>query len=53
MILIGIGANIPDRDGAAPLATARAAAVRLDTLPGLRLLALSRWYLSEPVPPSG
>jgi 2-amino-4-hydroxy-6-hydroxymethyldihydropteridine diphosphokinase len=53
MILIGIGANLPDRGGAAPLATARAAAVRLDTLAGLRLVALSRWYLTEPIPPNG
>lgn len=53
MILIGIGANLPGPDGAAPLATARWAAARLDALPGLRLRGLSRWYLTEPVPPSG
>ena len=40
-------------DGAPPLATARWAAARLDALPGLRLRGLSRWYLTEPVPPSG
>jgi len=53
MILIGIGANLPGPDGAAPLATARWAAARLDALPGLRLRGLSRWYLTDPVPPSG
>src|SRR5579863_9458008 len=53
MILIGIGADIPRADGRSPLDTARWAAARLDALPGLRLRALSRWYLTEPVPPSG
>lgn len=53
MILIGIGANIPGPGGVAPLDTARWAATRLDALAGLRLCALSRWYLTEPVPPSG
>src|SRR5262252_1430851 len=52
MILIGIGTNLPAADGAPPIATARWAACRLDALPGLRLAALSRWYLTEPVPPS-
>ena len=52
MILIGIGANLPSPGGESPLATARAAVARLHTLPGLRLRALSRWYLTEPVPPS-
>lgn len=53
MILIGIGANLPGRDGAPPLTTCRWAAQRLDALPGLRLRALSPWYMSEPIPPSG
>jgi 2-amino-4-hydroxy-6-hydroxymethyldihydropteridine diphosphokinase len=35
-----------------PLATCRAAAEALRTLPGLRLQALSRWYRTAPVPPS-
>ncbi len=52
MILIGIGANLPGPDGGTPLATARRAAARLDALPGLRLRALSRWYLTEPIPAS-
>jgi 2-amino-4-hydroxy-6-hydroxymethyldihydropteridine diphosphokinase len=53
MFLIGIGANLPGQDGEPPLATVRWAAARLDALPGLRLRGLSRWYLTEPVPPSG
>lgn len=53
MILIGIGANLPGPGNRTPLQTARWAAARLDTLVGMRLRALSRWYLTEPVPPSG
>jgi 2-amino-4-hydroxy-6-hydroxymethyldihydropteridine diphosphokinase len=52
MILIGIGANLPGPDGAPPLETARWAAAALDALPGLRLRALSRWLLTDPVPRS-
>jgi 2-amino-4-hydroxy-6-hydroxymethyldihydropteridine diphosphokinase len=52
MILIGIGANLPGPDGASPIETCRRAAAELDTLPGLRLRALSQWYLTAPVPPS-
>lgn len=52
MILIGIGANLPGPDGAPPIETARRAAGWLDEQPGLRLHGLSRWYLTEPVPPS-
>ena len=50
-ILIGIGANLPGPDGSAPLASCRAAAVALDGLAGLRLMALSRWWESAPIPP--
>ncbi len=53
MIVIGIGANLPARDGASPLEAVRRAAGRLDALPGLRLRALSRWFHTQPVPPSG
>src|ERR1700722_15615592 len=53
MILIGIGANLPAPDGATPLEAARRAAAGLHSLPGLRLRALSRWYLTDPIPPSG
>src|SRR5271167_4947160 len=53
MMLIGIGSNLPGAGGASPLETCRRAAMRLDTLPDLRLSMLSRWYLTDPVPPSG
>ena len=53
MIVVGIGANLPAPDGACPLEAARRAARHLDALPGLRLRALSRWFHTEPVPPSG
>jgi 2-amino-4-hydroxy-6-hydroxymethyldihydropteridine diphosphokinase len=49
MILIGVGANLPGPDGAAPLATCRAAVEALRGLPGLRLHAVSRWYRTAPV----
>jgi 2-amino-4-hydroxy-6-hydroxymethyldihydropteridine diphosphokinase len=53
MALIGVGANIPGTDGSPPLDTCRQAVARLDTLPGLRVAALSRWFLTAPVPRSG
>jgi 2-amino-4-hydroxy-6-hydroxymethyldihydropteridine diphosphokinase len=52
MMLIGIGSNLPGAGGATPLEACRRAAMRLDALPDLRLSALSRWYSTEPVPPS-
>ncbi|MDE2199161.1 MAG: 2-amino-4-hydroxy-6-hydroxymethyldihydropteridine diphosphokinase [Rhodospirillales bacterium] len=52
MILIGIGANLAGPSGQSPLATCRAAADALASLPGLRLVALSRWYRTAPMPPS-
>lgn len=52
MILVALGANLPGPDGRDALATCRAAAARLDELPGLRLVALSRWYATAPVPPT-
>ena len=53
MILIAIGANLPNPGGAAPLATCRMAVEALRDLAGLRLLAVSPWYETDPVPPSG
>ena len=53
MALIGVGANMPGPDGLAPLETCKRAVARLDLFPGMRLCALSRWYLTAPVPPSG
>ncbi len=52
VILIAIGANLCAPDGSPPLVTCRRAAAALDgLLPGLRLVALSRWWGSDPVPP--
>jgi 2-amino-4-hydroxy-6-hydroxymethyldihydropteridine diphosphokinase len=53
MILIAIGANLPGPDGAPPRETCRAAVRALAALPDVRLAAMSRWYETEPVPPSG
>lgn len=52
-VLIALGANLPGDGNKAPIETCRQAAARLDSLPGLRLRGLSRWYRSTPVPPSG
>ncbi len=52
-ILIAIGSNLPDAAGHAPLQVCEAAVAALGRLPGLRLLAVSRWYRTAPVPPSG
>jgi len=52
VILVAIGANLPGPDGAPAIETCRRAAAALDTLPGLRLRALSRWFATAPVPPS-
>lgn len=51
MLLVAIGANLPGPDGTAPLGTCRRAVGLLGM--GMRLVGLSRWYLTEPVPPSG
>jgi 2-amino-4-hydroxy-6-hydroxymethyldihydropteridine diphosphokinase len=51
--LIGVGANLPAPDGRSALAACRDAVAMLDLFPGLRLRALSRWFLTAPVPPSG
>src|SRR3954454_21339120 len=51
VILIALGANLPAASGQGLLETCQAAAAALDTLPGLRLRALSRWYRTVPVPP--
>ena len=53
MVIVSIGANLPGPHDTAPIETCRRAAAAMDALPGLRLRALSRWYLTAPVPPSG
>jgi 2-amino-4-hydroxy-6-hydroxymethyldihydropteridine diphosphokinase len=52
MILLSIGSNLPTKDGASPLDTCQAAVKSLSELPGIRLIAVSRWYETAPVPPS-
>lgn len=49
VIMIALGANLPDAAGRSPLQSCQAAAAALDSVPGLRLRALSRWYRTEPV----
>ncbi len=51
LLLVAIGANLPGPDGTPPLDTCRRAVGLLAE--GTRLVGLSRWYLTEPVPPSG
>ncbi|WP_338663012.1 2-amino-4-hydroxy-6-hydroxymethyldihydropteridine diphosphokinase [Pararoseomonas sp. SCSIO 73927] len=50
--LVAIGANLPGADGAAPLATCRAAAAALDGLLGLSLVGISGWWETAPEPPA-
>jgi 2-amino-4-hydroxy-6-hydroxymethyldihydropteridine diphosphokinase len=50
--LIGVGANLPGKDGQTALETCRQAVAMLDLLPGMRLVGLSRWFESAPVPRS-
>ena len=51
--LIGVGANLPGPDGRLALETARQAVAMLDSLPGMHLTGLSRWFETAPMPPSG
>lgn len=53
MIIVAIGANLPAEGFATPLDSCRAAVDRLAEVPGIEVMAISRWYESEPVPPSG
>jgi 2-amino-4-hydroxy-6-hydroxymethyldihydropteridine diphosphokinase len=50
--LIAIGANLPAGDGAPPLERCKAALAALDALPGMRVVAASRWWESAPIPPN-
>jgi 2-amino-4-hydroxy-6-hydroxymethyldihydropteridine diphosphokinase len=51
--LIGVGANLPGPDGRPAIETARQAVAMLASLPGMRLIGLSRWFETAPIPPSG
>ncbi len=52
MILVAIGANLPDRNGRTPLATCQNAARALGSIPGLAVGAVSGWFLTAPQPPA-
>jgi 2-amino-4-hydroxy-6-hydroxymethyldihydropteridine diphosphokinase len=51
MILIAIGANLPSERFGPPLAACAAALERMSDA-GLKIMARSRWFESDPVPPS-
>jgi 2-amino-4-hydroxy-6-hydroxymethyldihydropteridine diphosphokinase len=51
MILVGIGSNLAAPSFESPLATAAAALALLPEI-GITVVRRSRWYLTEPVPPS-
>ena len=51
MILVGIGSNLAAPRFGSPQDTAKAALAQLPAI-GVAVLDCSRWYLSEPVPPS-
>lgn len=51
--LIGVGANLLGPDGRPPIETCKRAIAMLDALAEMRLVGLSRWFETAPVPPSG
>ncbi|GAA3668181.1 MAG: 2-amino-4-hydroxy-6-hydroxymethyldihydropteridine diphosphokinase [Acetobacter sp.] len=51
-VLIAIGANLP-QGGQSALESCEQAVQALRHVPGLRVQAVSRWYESAPMPPSG
>lgn len=51
MILVGIGSNLAAPRCASPQETVRTAVAQLPAL-GVAIVRHSRWYLSQPVPPS-
>jgi 2-amino-4-hydroxy-6-hydroxymethyldihydropteridine diphosphokinase len=51
MILIGLGANLPSARYGDPVETCKAALAALQDA-GVRVVRVSRWYRSAPVPPS-
>jgi 2-amino-4-hydroxy-6-hydroxymethyldihydropteridine diphosphokinase len=53
VILVAVGANLPGPKGETPLETCEAAVRALAGLPCLTVDALSQWYETAPVPPSG
>jgi 2-amino-4-hydroxy-6-hydroxymethyldihydropteridine diphosphokinase len=53
MILVAIGANLPGLEGQEPLRTCRDAVAELRHVDGLNVTAISRWYQTAAIPPSG
>jgi 2-amino-4-hydroxy-6-hydroxymethyldihydropteridine diphosphokinase len=49
--LVAIGANLPRPGGSGPAETCRWAVGRLAAIPGLRVVAVSCWWESAPIPP--
>jgi 2-amino-4-hydroxy-6-hydroxymethyldihydropteridine diphosphokinase len=49
--LVAIGANLPRAGGSGPLETCRWAVGRLAAIPGMRVVAVSGWWESAPIPP--
>jgi 2-amino-4-hydroxy-6-hydroxymethyldihydropteridine diphosphokinase len=50
MLLIAVGANLPDADGCSPRATCERAVQALQALPDLIFVGVSLWYRSLPFP---
>lgn len=51
MALAAIGANLPRLDGAPAIETCRWAVGELDRIPGMRVVGVSSWWASAPIPP--
>jgi 2-amino-4-hydroxy-6-hydroxymethyldihydropteridine diphosphokinase len=49
--LVAIGANLPRADGSGPIETCRWAVARLAAVAGVRLVSVSSWWQSAPIPP--
>ncbi|WP_198373324.1 2-amino-4-hydroxy-6-hydroxymethyldihydropteridine diphosphokinase [Roseomonas rosulenta] len=50
-VLVAIGANLPRPGGSGPIETCRWAVGRLGAIPGMRVVAVSSWWESAPIPP--
>lgn len=49
--LVAIGANLPRAGIGGPIETCRWAVERLRAIPGMRVVAVSSWWESAPIPP--
>jgi 2-amino-4-hydroxy-6-hydroxymethyldihydropteridine diphosphokinase len=52
-LFIAIGANLPGPQGQSALSNCKSAVEALRGLPGLRLMGVSPWYKTDPIPPGG